>query len=204
MPTESPMPGLSILDAALKPDPRHARLDADKTDRRVRKTRQRLQAGLLLLMKEKPLEQITMREICRRVDVGRSTPYAHYRDVQDILEQMEEAFHNDLSALLPAWPSTGSATDKERWFSAFYALAQQNGLLLDVLLSYHGDPAFLARLEALCEAGITAALPAGSLNPAWRAAFLTGAILAMVRQWAGGGCTEAPAELARMTIAFLG
>lgn len=33
------------------------------TDRRIRKTRQRLQAALLLLMKEEPLSQITMREV---------------------------------------------------------------------------------------------------------------------------------------------
>ena len=75
-------------------------LSAKDMDRRIRKPRSRLQAGLLILMKEKPVSQISMREICRLVDIGRSTPYSHYRDVEDILDQLKAAFSEELQELL--------------------------------------------------------------------------------------------------------
>ncbi len=176
--------------------------EAKKMDRRVRKTRQRLQTGLLLLMKEKPLSQITMREICRRADVGRSTPYTHYRDVEDILEQMEGALYDATAVLLPQYPA-GAKAGQIAWLTAFYALAQRNGLLLEVLLCHDGDPAFLCRLLSLCEEGVAAVQAADAPYGDWRVSFVTGGLTAMVRQWVRGGCTESPEELARMTLSFL-
>lgn len=174
----------------------------ERLDRRIRKTRQRLQAGLLLLMKEKPLSQITMREICRRVDVGRSTPYTHYRDVEDILEQMEAELYADLAALLPSYPAGGDFSARKAWFASFYSMVQRNGLLMDVLLCHDGHPVFTRRALALCEDTIRAAQPADTPNLNWRVAFLSGALTSMVRQWACGGCAESPEELAKLTLGF--
>lgn len=105
------------------------------TDRRIRKTRQRLQAALLLLMKEEPLSQITMREVCRRADVGRSTPYSHFRDVEDILDQLEATFFQALTELLDAYPSHQAAGEKADWFVRLFILARRHGLYLDLLLA---------------------------------------------------------------------
>ena len=176
--------------------------DAANVDRRIRKTRQRLQAGLLLLMKEKPISQITMREICRRADVGRSTPYTHYRDVEDILEQMENALYNDLSALLNQYPSSLNA-GQEAWLTSAYSLAQRNGLLLEVLLCYDGDQAFMRRLLSLLQNGMKDSQSADIPYSNWRSTFLTGGINYIVQQWVSGGGAESPEELARLTISFL-
>ena len=105
------------------------------TDRRIRKTRQRLQAALLLLMKEEPLSQITMREVCRRADVGRSTPYSHFRDVEDILDQLEATFFQALSQLLDAYPAHADMEEKAQWFVQLFILARRHGLYLDLLLA---------------------------------------------------------------------
>lgn len=204
MPIESPELSMSMQNSGLELDRLCAPADAEGVDRRIRKTRQRLQAGLLLLMKEKPIAQITMREICRRVDVGRSTPYTHYRDVEDILEQMEAALYEELAELLPKYPGGGDAAARKDWFTRLFLLAQRNGLLLEVLLCHDGDPAFLARVSALCEAGIRDAQPLGTEHLDWRVTFLLGALTSMVRQWAKGGCAESPKELAQMTVGFLG
>lgn len=203
MPTKSP-------EFSMLPNPEDLELDRlcpssdmEHMDRRIRKTRQRLQAGLLLLMKEKPLSQITMREICRRVDVGRSTPYTHYRDVQDILEQMESVLYEELSTLLATYPAGGSVPEKTAWFTRLYTLAQGNGLLLHVLLSFKGDPDFLQKLLTLCEERICGILSPGAQDAAWRSTFLTGALVSMVRQWVSGASPESPEDMARLTVRFL-
>ena len=60
-----------------------------KLDRRVRRTREQLKRALTQLLLEKPVREITVRELTDRADVNRGTFYAHYTDLYDMLEQME-------------------------------------------------------------------------------------------------------------------
>jgi AcrR family transcriptional regulator len=59
-------------------------------DRRIRRTRERLGAALISLIEEKPIDNVTVREVLDRAEVGRSTFYLHYQDKNDLLvSQME-------------------------------------------------------------------------------------------------------------------
>jgi AcrR family transcriptional regulator len=71
-------------------------VEAEKVDRRVRRTRQLLRTALLDAILEKGYERVTVQDIIDRADVGRSTFYAHFRDKEDLLfyglEELREAF----------------------------------------------------------------------------------------------------------------
>ena len=43
------------------------------TDRRVRKTRGQLRQGLVRLMREKSIQDITVKELCEECDINRGT-----------------------------------------------------------------------------------------------------------------------------------
>ncbi|MFC4127114.1 TetR/AcrR family transcriptional regulator [Nocardia rhizosphaerae] len=58
---------------------------AERTDRRVRRTRERLHIALIELMIERGYDRVTVSDVIDRADVGRSTFYAHYRDKDDLL-----------------------------------------------------------------------------------------------------------------------
>ena len=64
-----------------------------KTDRRVRKTKTQLRNGLAMLMKEKSVGEITVKELVDQVDINRSTFYLHYPDISGLLYEIE----NDLA-----------------------------------------------------------------------------------------------------------
>lgn len=55
-------------------------------DRRVTKTKALLHDALAGLIKEKPYEEIVVKEILARANVGRSTFYAHYQGKDDLLD----------------------------------------------------------------------------------------------------------------------
>ena len=59
------------------------------TDRRIRKTKQRLRQSLTELLAQKPLSKITVQELTERADVNRGTFYSHYKDISDMKEQIE-------------------------------------------------------------------------------------------------------------------
>ena len=57
----------------------------EKTDRRIRKTKAQLRAGLAKLMQEKSIKEITVKELVEEVDINRSTFYLHYTDIFNML-----------------------------------------------------------------------------------------------------------------------
>lgn len=73
-----------------------------EANRRVRATKRALQNAMVELMKEKPVEAITVRELTELADVNRSTFYLHYADVYDLLDRMEDEAIDELGALLTA------------------------------------------------------------------------------------------------------
>lgn len=55
------------------------------TDLRVRRTRKWLQSALLVLMKEKPFDEIQITEIADRAEVSRPAFYLHFRSKEELL-----------------------------------------------------------------------------------------------------------------------
>ena len=64
-------------------------MGAESIDRRVRKTRKQLRECLIALLKEKKVQDITVRELTDMADLNRGTFYLHYKDVCDLLEKTE-------------------------------------------------------------------------------------------------------------------
>lgn len=54
-------------------------------DRRIQKTRALLRGALAELIGEKPYEEIVVKEILSRANVGRSTFYTHFGDTDELL-----------------------------------------------------------------------------------------------------------------------
>ena len=69
-----------------------------KQDRRVRYTKEALKQSLLDLMKEQPLEKITVKELCERADVNRSTFYVYYGSPQELLNAVLDEMYASIAA----------------------------------------------------------------------------------------------------------
>ena len=68
------------------------------TDRRVKRTKKALYDALLILLKDKTINEITVTELTTKADVNRATFYFYYTDLIDMLQQIQndafEAFKN--------------------------------------------------------------------------------------------------------------
>ena len=51
-----------------------------KTDARIRYTQRVLKESFLTLLKQKPVNKITVKEVCEMAELNRATFYAHYSD----------------------------------------------------------------------------------------------------------------------------
>lgn len=79
-------------------------------DRRIEKTRQALRQALLILLREKPLEQIEIQEITDCANTARVTFYRHYATKEDLLLDVLEQIYQDLRESLPV-PAIELITD---------------------------------------------------------------------------------------------
>ena len=102
---------------------------AEKVDRRVRYTKRALTQALVRLVQERPVSKISVKELCERADVNRSTFYAHFRNPHDLLQSIENDALADQKAHL-------LADDKPRTASVVKVLeyAQDNAEVFLMLL----------------------------------------------------------------------
>lgn len=81
-------------------------MGGEAQDRRVRRTRRRLKEALLEMLGEMRYGEITVRDLCARADVGRSTFYGHFGSKEDLLFS---GFDEWLFALIETDPPAGGA-----------------------------------------------------------------------------------------------
>lgn len=62
---------------------------AVKNNRRTIMTKKLLKTALIELMQDKPINKITIKDICEQADLSRSTFYLHYTDQYDLLNDLE-------------------------------------------------------------------------------------------------------------------
>lgn len=58
-------------------------------DIRIEKTKTAIHNTFLELRSRKPLEKITIKELCEKAQINKSTFYSHYKDIYDLSDQLE-------------------------------------------------------------------------------------------------------------------
>ncbi len=119
-------------------------------DRRTRRTRANLEDGLLALMEQKSINNITVRELTECVDVNRSTFYLHYTDIYDMVSKIEDEMINSFYEALDLDKSERSTEEDVYHFmeNAIVKL-QENRRKLLILCGENGDHTFIERLAEL-------------------------------------------------------
>ena len=122
-----------------------------QTDRRVRKTRAALRAGLEQMMREKSVQDITVKELCAVCDINRGTFYAHYSDVNDLLAAVErelwEGFAASLGEAAPSVRADGMPAQPD--LTAMLCFFKENAAMCRVLLCDNGDMNFVEQVKCL-------------------------------------------------------
>ena len=121
-----------------------------KMDRRVRKTRALLTQGLIRLMKEKDIKDISVKELSDLVDINRGTFYLHYSDVYDMVAKIEDNLFEQFSEILKKdLKETKEASSHYQIFLDLFTVLDNNREITRVLIGPHGDLTFVNRLKSM-------------------------------------------------------
>lgn len=175
----------------------------DSQDRRVRRTRARLQQAMLELLKEKDARSITVRELTQRADVNRGTFYAHYKDVFDLLDQMEQDLFQRLAQLLSSYSTQDLQRGLTPLLTDVFRFVRDDPVLRLAFLDQRTQDSFFRRLDQLIyqkcrEDWQGLFLPVDQQLWGCCLDFLVSGAVGLARGWMVRGFPEEPEQMAQL------
>ena len=113
-----------------------------RTDARVRYTRRVLKESFLKLLSQKPVNRITVKEVCELAQLNRATFYAHYSDCFALLESIEQEL---IDAFAQSLHLVGTF-DVSALIAAIYSIVEQHEEACRVLIFGGASPSVLGRM----------------------------------------------------------
>ncbi len=171
-----------------------------KNNARFQETEQRLMDAALELMEDAAPERITVRAVCERAQVNRSTFYAHFLDVPDMVDKMEARLHRKI---MEGYPRAGEVVplspasfvpflEHVRSYQAFYRVALPLRTSFPLKRGY--APLMEQVVRPACRRyGITDEEEVLCILVSFQAGFTN-----VLRRWVEGGCAQECAILARI------
>lgn len=114
-------------------------------DRRARRTAAQIKDTMYSFLQRKAIHEITVSEICKACQINRATFYDHYRDVFDLVQDMEQDLLLALQVLMDsAADAEAESSDVSHLFFAFLAEHRER---LYLLISSERSREFCARMD---------------------------------------------------------
>ena len=148
------------------------------------KTKQAITDAFWTLYKKRRIETISVKDITMKAGYNRSTFYVYFKDVYDVLEQLEETLMPGIEHLPPVGSGARNDADLMKNMINIY---EKNAEYYSVLLSENGDPHFVTKMKNVFKSMMMETLSSQvDLSKAeidYALEFLVSATLATVKYW---------------------
>ncbi len=173
-----------------------------ENDHRVRVTNMLIRRAFMELLKQKPLQNISIKELCEKAEINRGTFYAHYTDVYDLLKKVEDEMLADfLAALEPLLSEDAGEVTLLKMTNGVFCCLKENADLCTVTLGPHGDKNFASKLINMgrewCIEKYTAYFShADRKQIEYFYAFVSSGCIGLLEKWLAEGMTAGTEEIA--------
>jgi len=178
-----------------------------KEDLRVKYTKVMLKKALIELMQENPISKISVKLLCEKADINRSTFYAHYTDQYDLLKQLEREIINEFEKYLSEEDFSKQTSQTFQALNQILAYTAKNSELFKVLLSENGDSGFQREIMHLAQQKtITALRDDQRIEPRtseYLQYFIVTGALSILQKWLQDGMVESPEAMTELTSNLL-
>ena len=172
-----------------------------KNNRLIRETDEKIIRVVYQMMTQehRPIAKITVREICERTDIHRSTFYAHYRDVYDLVEKVEGNMSRLMTETFFRKLDEG-ASARDCFIEVFTFIREHKEFYMYYLSESKKYGVLQLTWDTIRSRYTAAASPEhfgarSQKEMEYHGAFFLVGMTAVVRMWLQNGCCEEPAEL---------
>lgn len=114
-------------------------------DRRARRTASQIRETMFSFMETTPVHRISVSDICKSCQINRATFYDHYRDVFDLVQDMENEMLLEIGTLMEAVSPEGTAPEEVS--RRFFAFLSDHRRKLQLLITSERSREFCVRLD---------------------------------------------------------
>ncbi|MDK2808256.1 MAG: hypothetical protein PWP24_991 [Clostridiales bacterium] len=171
-------------------------------DRRVKYTKKMLKEALVELIQNQPIASVTVKALCERADINRSTFYAHYESPYDLLDQIEKEVIENVMSYLEAQKAVGGFSKLK--LTSIFEYAKRNAALFEVLLGENSGYALQKDILELSE--IVSLQYNIRIDPKVRVylkEFGTAGCISVFKRWIADGAKETPEEISNLLMQML-
>ena len=184
----------------------------EQADLRVRRTHKLLWEALMAELSERAFEEITVKDICERAMVHRTTFYKHYEDKYALLEQgMRQMYDALVAAEEHVPPSAFSVEHPPPYFIHLFEHVAQHQQFYKLMLCGEGIGRFQKLVKEyiaeVASAKLRELAPANqhlTFPLAMQVQFLAGAILSLLTWWLEHDMPLSPHHMAQYLLGISG
>lgn len=169
-----------------------------KIDRRVKFTKALLKDALVQLLKERHISKVSIKSLCERADINRSTFYAHYTDQFDLLRQVQDEVKDNLKSFLEQYVNDRMPIT-EQSLKGILEYARANSDLFTVMLGENCDQAFQKDLMELVEL-VPFQYETQERKKEYILSFAITGCISILHKWLKEGTVEPPEEMAALVL----
>jgi AcrR family transcriptional regulator len=165
------------------------------TDARTRYTKKAIENSFLRLLKEKPIDKITVKEVCETSGIHRATFYRYFNDAYDWLDKMESAISMRAREIIRGADSENLPDVLTRMLTSIKAHAP----IFEIMNTKYGDYGREDRFLQMCVRESKEAHEAESVSDPChdlKEHFIVYGCFAAIRRWVESGMKEEPAQVA--------
>lgn len=174
-----------------------------KNNRRFQSTAEAIQNSLLELLESKTLRQISVKELCEKAGINRSSFYAHYADLYDLMARTEERINRELLQVFEGLQSRAPFFSAE-YFTRFLQFAGEHRNFYREFVhqqqSFPIDTGFQklwqdCMLPYYTSAGLTC-----EKEMMYHFVFFQAGFTTVLKRWLDQGCLESPESIAEVLM----
>ena len=183
-------------------------MESLKIDHRVRVTKVLIRNAFTSLLREKPIQSITIREICERSGINRSTFYKHYADIHELLVKLEDEMFGEFKAAIDPLLAEIGQSDSLRLSTRVFQVLRDNSDLCIVTLGDYGDKDFALRLlsygrQKMVEAYLRQFGNVSTQELEYFYAFASAGCIGLMRKWFEDGMKLSAEQIAQMAESMI-
>lgn len=180
-----------------------------KNDHRTRVTKMMIRKAFTTILRNKPIQSISIKELCELAEINRSTFYLHYNDIYDLLNQIEDEMFESLKSVLEPIVASGNGNPNYVTVTTeIFQCIKDNADLCIVTLGSFGDKAFAMKLidygRTLCLENYSRYYKdATPQQLEYYYAFVSSGCIGLLQKWFDEGLSLSPGEIASMAESMM-
>lgn len=161
-----------------------------------RMTRDCIESALIILMKTKNFESISVTDIVNRAGVSRSAYYRNYSSKEDILKNV---FNRAGEAIVSALMERFESSDKKAGYQIIFEKVMENHTLFEIILM--ADLTYKFQTEMNIK--YLQSVKTEDTYLRYRVISWIGSVFSIIFEWVNSGYTEPPEVMAQICSSFI-